>query len=269
MIGTAIQNALVAVIPNTFAQIVDEGVDAPYCLHTEYETPLRLKSGLAGYSYEVEVFIVDTTPELVKTKSALVVAALEALADIGGWYLPSTNELNQMILRLSLVEAYWSSSEFSATQAYTVSETMPGMITPVNTNKSSGNKVRQCRKFTAAAGAYSLGDTGPAGGKIFYVSGTTFWEAALTDLSASQAWSNITDTLIGTTSTSVNEGKNNTNEIINQAGHTASAAKLCDDYDVYGTRIENVTYEGDFPGFDPESELYGSLLRFTIETANR
>lgn len=55
--------------------------------------------------------------------------------------------------------------------------------------------------------------------------------ASLTDVTASiVAWSNVTTTLIGTSAQSPIDGQANTTAIIAQNGHTASAAKLCDDY---------------------------------------
>lgn len=54
--------------------------------------------------------------------------------------------------------------------------------------------------------------------------------ASLTDLSTGIVWSNIDATLIGVTAQSPTDGQTNTAEIIGQAGHTSSAAKLCDDY---------------------------------------
>jgi hypothetical protein len=89
--------------------------------------------------------------------------------------------------------------------------------------------VRACRSFTANAGAYALRDVGPAGGLIFYIDGTTYYEAAPYDQSTSKAWSNITEMAIGGTGTAIGTGKQNTLDIINQAGHTDSAAKLCND----------------------------------------
>ena len=57
----------------------------------------------------------------------------------------------------------------------------------------------------------------------------------MVDLSTSQAWSNITATLIGTTNDW--DGLSNTTAITGQSGHASSAAKLCKDYTnaVYGT----------------------------------
>ena len=49
----------------------------------------------------------------------------------------------------------------------------------------------------------------------------------LTDLSTSQAWSNVTGTAIGSTAQSTWDGLSNSNAIVGQVGHTSSAAKLC------------------------------------------
>ncbi len=54
--------------------------------------------------------------------------------------------------------------------------------------------------------------------------------ASLVDISSGTTWSNVTGTLIGITAQSPIDGQANTNAIIAQSGHTASAAKLCDDY---------------------------------------
>jgi hypothetical protein len=84
--------------------------------------------------------------------------------------------------------------------------------------------------------AYNIGDTGPSGvGIVFYITdgGLHGMEAAPSDQSTSMAWSNINDTEIGTTAqgTAIGTGAANTDAIIAQAGHMASAAKLCRDYD--------------------------------------
>jgi hypothetical protein len=92
MIGEAIQAALVPVITNTFAEIMSEEAAAPYCLHTEKETPLKLKEGLCGYSYSVEVFVADSTTDSVKALSISIVTALEALE---GTTYPDQEDLEQ------------------------------------------------------------------------------------------------------------------------------------------------------------------------------
>jgi hypothetical protein len=70
------------------------------------------------------------------------------------------------------------------------------------------------------------------GGVVFYV-----WKDAegqehglivdKVDLSAGQAWSNITDIEIGPSAQSLWDGLSNSNAIVSQPGHTGSAAALC------------------------------------------
>lgn len=86
--------------------------------------------------------------------------------------------------------------------------------------------------------------TGNAGGFTHYIGeqfggGIIFhlWKDALgvehglivdkTDLSTSQVWSNIDQTLIGGAAQSSWDGLSNSNAIVGQAGHTNSAAALC------------------------------------------
>ena len=57
--------------------------------------------------------------------------------------------------------------------------------------------------------------------------------ASLEDLSTSQAWSNVTDT-IGAAARNSMDGRINTAAIIAQAGHTSSAASLCVSYNAGG-----------------------------------
>lgn len=150
------------------------------------------------------------------------------------WFLPSSLLLVQMYNNLKVFGVggftdgnYWSSTEFNATVAYLI-DFSSGNI--VGHQKSGNNFTRACRKFISLD-VYALRDIGPAGGLIFYINGTTYYEAALTDESIGP-WSNITTVAIGTTSTAINESQNNTNEIIAQVGHIASSAKKCDNLEV-------------------------------------
>ncbi len=54
--------------------------------------------------------------------------------------------------------------------------------------------------------------------------------ASLKDLSSGTAWSNIKDTLIGTSAQSNWDGQANTKAIITQKGHKFSAAQMCDTF---------------------------------------
>jgi uncharacterized repeat protein (TIGR02543 family) len=84
---------------------------------------------------------------------------------------------------------------------------------------------------------YAVGNTGPGGGTVFYITADgksglevapVFWSGGPGD--PSSAWSNVTSTAVGTTGTLLGTGLTNSNAIIAQGGHTASAAKLCRDY---------------------------------------
>jgi len=85
---------------------------------------------------------------------------------------------------------------------------------------------------------YGLRDIGLAGGLIFYdkgfySNGWKYLEAAPSDIMSGLspefiAWSNITNTLVGT-DTAIGTGQANTTAIIAQLGHTGSAAKSCGD----------------------------------------
>ncbi|MFN4769341.1 MAG: DUF1566 domain-containing protein [Candidatus Kapaibacterium sp.] len=56
----------------------------------------------------------------------------------------------------------------------------------------------------------------------------------LNNQSASQAWSDVPSTEIGSTAQSSWDGPSNSTAIIGQSGHSSSAAKLCDDLNVGG-----------------------------------
>lgn len=156
-------------------------------------------------------------------------------------FLPSKYELNKMWVNLasgidenSVIytpvgefqsSIYWSSSEWITNFTYVINFT-DGIQT--NAGKSGTTiKTRACRFFTSLTN-YNLRDIGPAGGYIFWKSGNDYLEAAPTDQSSNQVWSNI-ETFIGTTGTAIGTGQINTTAIINQVGHTTSAAKLCND----------------------------------------
>ena len=86
-----------------------------------------------------------------------------------------------------------------------------------------GNEVSFKASITSIGATY-------AGGIVFYIDGTgQHGLVAAPSNQSSSAWSNITSTLIGTTGTAIGSGESNTNAIIGQSGHTASAAKLCYD----------------------------------------
>jgi len=151
------------------------------------------------------------------------------------WFLPSKDELNKMYdnLHVEGVGGFDDVNYHSSSEADTSSCFRQQFSTGKQDDffKSSINAVRACRTFTSTVSAYSLRDTGEAGGLIFYIDGTTFYEAAPSDQSSGKVWSNIEHVEIGgmAQGTAIGTGQANTTAIIAQEGHTDSAAKLCDD----------------------------------------
>jgi len=186
-----------------------------------------------SYSY-VTIGTQQWLTENLKTTKYADGTAIPNIAGYNDWFLPSKDELNEIYTELYLQGVgnlqntlYWSSSEISADEAYMLNFST-GLWFYVGDNKNSLVKVRPCRSFTSASPSYNLRDIGPAGGWIFWKSGNNYLEATPTDQSIGIAWSNVA-LVIGTTGTAIGTGQANTTAIIGQAGHTASAAKLCND----------------------------------------
>jgi hypothetical protein len=134
-----------------------------------------------------------TTQNTTQGKAATVARAYQ-----GGrktdWYLPSKDELNQVYLKKGEIggidsDYYWSSSEVDADNAWYQDF---GDGSYLNYHKVSSFYVRPVRAGTfviaastnlppatcAEGGPCVVGDTGPGGGKVFYVAPTSFTSAA-------------------------------------------------------------------------------------------
>lgn len=207
--------------------------DAVYHPYGNYGKFLQLKNeGLDAASFE-SITGMYLSVRLIKDTAAPPLS-------FSGGFLPSRNELNEMFTELKAYgvggfanDYYWSSSESTAFPSLLAwnQDFLTGAMGDGD-SKGLSLRVRACRTFTALAGAYSLRDMGPSGGLIFYIEvgapNSLYFEAAPVDC-VNSVWSNIDNVLLGTTSIDIGEGQDNTNEIIGQAGHTTSAAKLCDD----------------------------------------
>jgi len=160
------------------------------------------------------------------------------------WFMPSKDELNAMYVNLK-VEAvggfrespYWSSSETSTTEVWI--QNFPDGAQLGTAAKTGLYFARACRSFTAGIGAYALRDTGPAGGLIFDIIGsTTYYEAAPSDNvysfsgTSGLEWSNVTASASGATGTAVGTGITNTPLITGQASHFNSIADICEKFAV-------------------------------------
>jgi hypothetical protein len=149
------------------------------------------------------------------------------------WFLPSLNEMNAMYSQLYQqsvggfsADSYWTSSETDSATAYGANFSTGQFAAQ---NKGNTYRVRACREFTSASPSYSVRDIGPAGGLICYKDNDYYLEAAVSDQSVAQAWSNVTNQEAGSIYTAIGWGSPNTSNIINQVNHNSSAAKLCDD----------------------------------------
>ena len=83
---------------------------------------------------------------------------------------------------------------------------------------------------------YSIGDTGPAGGFVFYDKGSysdgwRYMEAAPSDQSTGIGWGGDGIT-VGGTGTGIGSGKSNTESIVTQLGSGNYAAQLCSDFEL-------------------------------------
>jgi uncharacterized protein (TIGR02145 family) len=155
-------------------------------------------------------------------------------------FLPSIDELRAIYTELHLYSLgnftsngiYWSSSEVSSNNVY-YKYFLNGNEAQVG--KVNKYYVRACFAFPGNSTDYPLRSTGQGGGLVFAYAGGLVLEATLTDQSIKQQWSNIITPVIGASAqgTAIGTGQANTNAIIGQAGHTSSAAKLCNDLIIY------------------------------------
>lgn len=196
------------------------------------------------------------------------------LRNVSNWFLPSLDELNMM--RTNLYEngniggfdelgSYWTSTEYSATLAYAITMWSGAQIYPAKSN--TNQLVRACRTFEAKNGIYAIGDNGPSGGYIFYIDGTKHYEAGISDISDGMAWSNITSVLVDspfsyngtyyTIGSDIGDGIINTHGIINQTGHSESAAYTCSNETTIKILMvassESITESDEYP-ITPEME---------------
>ncbi|MFH0774095.1 MAG: DUF1566 domain-containing protein [bacterium] len=120
--------------------------------------------------------------------------------------------------------------------------------------------------YAERAGAHYVGEL-YGGGIVFWVdhTGQHGLITSLVNMSTS-AWSNVSSTLIGSIAQSTWNGSGNSTAIMNQDGHTTSAALLCKNYTNanYGTGIYSDWY---LPAIDELSQMYHAryILNKNIE----
>jgi hypothetical protein len=172
----------------------------------------------------------------------ILVASLQVNAQVGINKDNSTPD-SSAILDLKSTETGLLVPRMTITQRDLIANPATGLMV-FQTNETPGFYYFNGTNWIPLADTLTPGHTT---GELFG-GGVVFWTdltgehgliVGMVDLSASQAWSNITAIPIGAAARSDWNGPGNSTAIINQAGHTSSAAKLCLDYTNvdYGTGI--------------------------------
>jgi len=182
------------------------------------------------YYYRVRAY-----NDYTESENSNVIDLLTNQTSYNDYFFPSRDEF--MAMETELIShgvgnftangTYMTSSEYSASEAW-FRLTLTGYKASVHSTKNQGSYIRACRAFISINN-YNLRDIGPAGGLIFWKSGDNYLETALIDIASLSFWSNIINAVSGASGTAIGTGQANTIAIINQVGHTASAAKLCND----------------------------------------
>jgi hypothetical protein len=100
--------------------------------------------------------------------------------------------------------------------------------------------------------SYAIGDTGPAGGIVFYVTdgGSHGLEAAPVDQSATATWGCFGKDIAGADGTTIGTGAKNTTDILVDCAELGIAARLADNYSLNGFN------DWFLPSQDELNELY-------------
>jgi hypothetical protein len=181
----------------------------------------------------------EDTFQLITPPDEILYAEWEVLPG-DDWYMPSKDELNQMYINLYLEGVgefqdakYYSSSEVNGGVAW-LQDFGNADTYSLDWTKPDEMYIRPIRSFVSTT-SYSLRDIGPAGGWIFYIDGTTYYEASQpipddTEPELYMQWTPWPAYIAGT-NTAIGTGQANTTAIITNEGHTVSAAKVCSDLD--------------------------------------
>lgn len=209
-----------------------------------YQPILKIWPAPVGDSFELDFVIHSSSATWAAEKINCVLCKINTFdrygepdeigtlgTNLSDWFLGSLDEMKAAYTILKDIATwvsgkYWTSTDTAATTAKAVDFTDGSVSSEL---KAEVLNVRPIRRFAGTWGLYPLGSRGPSGGYVFAHDGTNYYEAYFEDLSA-QAWSNIDNSQVVTTSALLGKGPDNTAAIIAQAGHTASAAEDCDGY---------------------------------------
>ncbi len=112
--------------------------------------------------------------------------------------------------------------------------------TTAGTIRFTGTDFRGCieGRWQSLTGRYEIGDTGPAGGIVFYTSdddgGLHGMEAAPDDQSSGAEWGCFGTSIAGADGTAIGTGAQNTRDILAGCSETGTAAEIADAYTLNG-----------------------------------
>jgi hypothetical protein len=173
------------------------------------------------------------TPSVTPSISVTPTPTPSAAASFDDWFLPSLDELDQLYQNIGSSEygdiEIWSSSDYAGVNAFAYAIDFTDGSQSFTNLKSGSKAVVPVRSFTDSPGAYIVGDTGPAGGWIFYIDGTTTYYEAYDGTYTNTNWGNV-DTPVAT-GTAIGTGQSNTTAILGTSGSwIGTAAWACDNY---------------------------------------
>jgi hypothetical protein len=246
---------------------------------TDYEFQLCNTSTDIGQGSSNTDKILAKYPAGTYSNTAAAVAREYNGGGYSDWFLPSKDELSKLHANKDMIggfkKGYWSSSETDSNDAFILPFDLEKLSNNSNYASTKGGLqyVRAIRVFTiqdttenasakeaettepettipetttqpaAERADYNIGDTGPAGGFIFYINpnyendGWKYLEAAPTDFLGSNndyliQWDYRdyqNHPVVRATQTAIGTGMSNTQKIVDIQGLGNYAAKLCDD----------------------------------------
>ena len=135
----------------------------------------------------------------------------------------------------------YTSSNTSNPQSFCLTATWGNLIYHINQTGfiSSGACAGHSGDGGGSSGVYAIGDTGPAGGKVFYDKGDAsdgwqYLEAAPSDQGSSVEWGCFGTTISGADGKTIGTGKQNTADILSDCSQSDIAARVADSYSLGG-----------------------------------
>ncbi len=232
------------VVSGTFASI--DWANGPYFIKTETDPTggttytITGTSQLLSVPYALHAKTAESiTGGITETDPIFIASPANGIttSDITNWNNKLDTEVDGsvtneiQILSISNDTIYLSNGGFVKLPAVDGSETKVTAGSNVTITGSGTTASPYVINASSGSAAHYVGEL-YGGGVVFWVdqTGQHGLIVSMIDLSTGQAWSNITDQLIGTTAQSDWDGNSNTTAITGQSGHTSSAAKLCADY---------------------------------------